>query len=85
MVRERPPPWKPPKKLVVLGIYRNVRNPMVIGVWCVLVRGVDPVSVRGVVGVVPRILYGVYVYHSIVGEKGFGKSELFPFSSLKCI
>ena len=34
-----PSPWKPPKKLVVLGIYRNVRNPMVIGVWCVLVRG----------------------------------------------
>jgi hypothetical protein len=48
-------------------------------------QGVDPVPVRGVVGVVPRILYGVYVYHSTVGEKGFGKSELSPFSSLKCI
>jgi protein-S-isoprenylcysteine O-methyltransferase Ste14 len=32
-----PAPWEPPKKLVVLGIYRNVRNPMMIGVWCVLV------------------------------------------------
>ncbi len=32
-----PAPWEPPKKLVVLGIYRNVRNPMMIGVLCVLV------------------------------------------------
>jgi protein-S-isoprenylcysteine O-methyltransferase Ste14 len=31
-----PAPWEPPKKLVALGIYRNVRNPMMIGVWCVL-------------------------------------------------
>ena len=31
-----PAPWAPPKKLVALGIYRHVRNPMMIGVWCVL-------------------------------------------------
>lgn len=31
-----PVPWESPKKLVVMEIYRNVRNPMMIGVWCVL-------------------------------------------------
>jgi protein-S-isoprenylcysteine O-methyltransferase Ste14 len=31
-----PSPWNPPKNLVVLGVYRHVRNPMMIGVFCVL-------------------------------------------------
>ena len=31
-----PAPWDPPKYLVVLGIYRHVRNPMMEGVFCVL-------------------------------------------------
>ena len=32
-----PAPYSPPKILVAIGIYRYVRNPMMIGVWCVLV------------------------------------------------
>jgi protein-S-isoprenylcysteine O-methyltransferase Ste14 len=31
-----PAPFDPPKKLVVQGIYRHSRNPMMVGVWCVL-------------------------------------------------
>lgn len=31
-----PAPWDPPKHLVVRGIYRHVRNPMMEGVFCVL-------------------------------------------------
>ena len=27
-----PAPWDPPKKLVILGPYRHVRNPMITGV-----------------------------------------------------
>jgi|SRR5947209_2704077 len=29
-------PWDPPTRLVVRGIYRHVRNPMISGVLCVL-------------------------------------------------
>lgn len=31
-----PAPWDPPKRLVVRGIYRYVRNPLVEGVFCIL-------------------------------------------------
>jgi protein-S-isoprenylcysteine O-methyltransferase Ste14 len=30
-------PYSPPKILVVIGIYKFVRNPMMIGVWSVLI------------------------------------------------
>ncbi len=29
-------PWDPTRKLVVQGPYRHVRNPMISGVWCIL-------------------------------------------------
>jgi protein-S-isoprenylcysteine O-methyltransferase Ste14 len=29
-------PWEPTQKLVVRGVYRHVRNPMLTGVFCVL-------------------------------------------------
>ncbi len=29
-------PWDPPRKFVVQGVYRNVRNPMISGVSCIL-------------------------------------------------
>jgi protein-S-isoprenylcysteine O-methyltransferase Ste14 len=29
-------PWNPPERLVVCGVYRHVRNPMITGVWCIL-------------------------------------------------
>ena len=29
-------PWNPPQKLVVRGVYRHVRNPMITGVCCIL-------------------------------------------------
>jgi protein-S-isoprenylcysteine O-methyltransferase Ste14 len=34
--RGTPAPWDPPRKLVVEGVYRHVRNPMITGVICVL-------------------------------------------------
>ena len=32
-----PAPWAPPKNLVTIDVYRYVRNPMMIGVWSVLI------------------------------------------------
>jgi protein-S-isoprenylcysteine O-methyltransferase Ste14 len=29
-------PWEPTQKLVVRGVYRHVRNPMITGVFCIL-------------------------------------------------
>src|SRR5208283_2090823 len=29
-------PWNPPQRLVVRGVYRYVRNPMITGVFCIL-------------------------------------------------
>jgi protein-S-isoprenylcysteine O-methyltransferase Ste14 len=29
-------PWDPPRKFVVQGVYRYVRNPMISGVFCIL-------------------------------------------------
>jgi protein-S-isoprenylcysteine O-methyltransferase Ste14 len=29
-------PWNPTQRLVVRGVYRHVRNPMISGVWCIL-------------------------------------------------
>ncbi len=31
-----PSPWDPPKRFVVLGAYLHVRNPMMIGIFCIL-------------------------------------------------
>ena len=32
-----PAPWDPPQNLVIEGIYRYVRNPMMMAVWCILI------------------------------------------------
>ncbi len=34
--RGTPAPWDPPKKFVIEGPYRYVRNPMIFGVFCIL-------------------------------------------------
>jgi len=31
-----PEPWKPPRHLVVRGVYRHVRNPMIVGAYFLL-------------------------------------------------
>ena len=33
-------PWDPPARLVITGLYRHVRNPMIMGVFCVLLAEV---------------------------------------------
>ncbi|MBI5572215.1 MAG: isoprenylcysteine carboxylmethyltransferase family protein [Desulfomonile tiedjei] len=48
-------PWDPPKRLVVVGLYRHVRNPMYIGVL-LLVLGWALVTCSPLVGVYTAVL-----------------------------
>ena len=42
-------PWDPTRKLVVVGVYRHVRNPMMLGVFCVLLGETLVFGSRGLV------------------------------------
>ena len=41
-------PWDPTRKLVVQGVYRHVRNPMMLGVFCVLLGETLLFGARGI-------------------------------------
>jgi len=66
-------PWNPTQRLVVLGVYRHVRNPMISGVMSILLGEVFlaaslPLLVWFVVGVVVNV-----VYMPLVEEPGLVK------------
>ncbi|MBI5651248.1 MAG: isoprenylcysteine carboxylmethyltransferase family protein [Chloroflexi bacterium] len=49
-------PWEPPQKLVVHGIYRHVRNPMITGVFAILLGETILSGSRGLL-----IWFGLFV------------------------
>jgi protein-S-isoprenylcysteine O-methyltransferase Ste14 len=49
-------PWKPTQRVVVEGVYRHVRNPMISGV-CFILLG-DPMAKK--LGSSPFMLWGQY-------------------------
>ena len=73
-------PWAPPSRLVVRGIYRHVRNPMITGVLLILSGEVL------VLGSVPLLqLFGIFLVINLIYiplleepllEKRFGKQYL---------
>ena len=73
-------PWDPPQRLVVRGVYRQVRNPMISGVFCVLLGeaallGSPPLLAWSL------IVFGVnVVYIPLIEERGllrrFGEEYL---------
>ncbi len=68
-----PAPWDPPKKLVVRGPYRHVRNPMITGVVLILFAEALlfqswPIAVWMIV-----FLIGNAVYFPLIEEKGLEK------------
>ena len=62
-------PWDSPDKLVVRGIYRHVRNPMISGVFCVLLG--EAITLRSVAvgGWFLVFLIGNLVYIPLVEER----------------
>ncbi|MCK4910865.1 MAG: isoprenylcysteine carboxylmethyltransferase family protein [Thermodesulfovibrionales bacterium] len=65
-----PAPWEPPRKLVIRGPYRHVRNPMLTGVICfqfaeALLIGSWPLAIWGAVFAAANALY-----FPLVEEKG---------------
>ncbi|MFQ5683777.1 MAG: methyltransferase family protein [Candidatus Binatia bacterium] len=68
-----PAPWDPPKKLVVRGPYRHVRNPMIIGVILMLIA--EAMLFRSWPIVVWMVLFfiGNTIYFPVIEEKGLEK------------
>ena len=73
-----PAPYSPPKILVAIGIYRYVRNPMMIGVWCVLVGEANLFMSGGILIWFLMFFIGsillVPLWEEVDLEKRFGKS-----------
>jgi len=76
--RGTPAPIAPPKRLVVVGFYRYVRNPMYlgffvgwIGLWVVFGRANLPV-IAGAAAVVLGVVLFVYFYEEPTLRKMFG-------------
>lgn len=64
-------PWDPTQKLVVHGIYRHVRNPMISGVFCILLG--EPV----LVGSVPLLIwFAVFLVLNLIFIPLFEESNL---------
>lgn len=61
-------PWDPPKRLVVVGLYRHVRNPMYLGVL-LLVLGWALLLGSPAVGVYALVLAAVFHIRVLVHEE----------------
>ena len=80
--RGTPAPLIPPKRLVVVGFYRYVRNPMYvgffagwIGLWVVLGRASLPL-IAGAVAVAVGVVLFVQLYEEPTLRKLFGEEYL---------
>ncbi len=74
-----PAPFAPPKKLVVVGFYRYVRNPMYvgfavgwIGLWIVFANA-NPMAIGVVIAVALAVHLFVVFYEEPTLRKNFGK------------
>jgi protein-S-isoprenylcysteine O-methyltransferase Ste14 len=69
-------PWDPPKKLVILGLYRYVRNPMYIGVlafvlgWSIIAG--SPLMAGYVIAIATAFHLRVLLYEEPTLERLFG-------------
>lgn len=73
-------PWAPTKKLVVQGIYRNMRHPMISGVFLLLLGLAGVLRVPGLLAwailfIIVNVIYIRFVEEAGL-EKRFGKDYL---------
>lgn len=73
-------PWDPPKKLVTIGLYRHVRNPMYIGVFFILLGWIVTTSSLYILGFTLLLFTGFFVrvktHEEPWAEKLFGAEWL---------
>jgi protein-S-isoprenylcysteine O-methyltransferase Ste14 len=68
-----PAPWDPPKKLVIRGPYRYVRNPMITGVLLILFAEALLLQSWAITLWMIIFFIGNAIYFPLVEEKGLGK------------
>ena len=68
-----PAPWDPPKKLVVRGPYRHVRNPMIIGAMLMLLAEAMLLQAWSIVVWMMVFFIGNSIYFPLIEEKGLEK------------
>jgi protein-S-isoprenylcysteine O-methyltransferase Ste14 len=66
-------PWNPPQRLVVQGVYRHVRNPMIAGVFCILLGEAVLAASLPLLGLVALAVIVNAVYIPLVEEPGLAK------------
>ncbi|GHV37495.1 RemK protein [Synergistales bacterium] len=66
-------PWAPPKKLVIEGPYRHVRNPMISSVLTLLIAESLLLNSWSVIGIFALFFAGNMVYFPLVEEKELEK------------
>ena len=68
-----PAPWDPPKKLVVRGVYRYLRNPMISGVILFLLGEALLFRSWSIAGWAVLFALGNMIYMPLVEEPGLEK------------
>jgi protein-S-isoprenylcysteine O-methyltransferase Ste14 len=68
-----PAPWDPPKKLVVRGPYRHVRNPMITGVLLILFAEAILLQSWPIAVWMMVFFIGNAIYFPLIEEKGMEK------------
>ncbi|MBT8405917.1 MAG: isoprenylcysteine carboxylmethyltransferase family protein [Deltaproteobacteria bacterium] len=71
--RGTPAPWNPPKKLVVRGPYRHVRNPMITGVLILLFAEAILLQSWPIAAWMIVFFIGNAIYLPLVEERGLEK------------
>lgn len=66
-------PWDPTQKLVVQGVYRHVRNPMISGVFCILIGETLALASLALLIWSAIFISGNAVYMPLVEEPGLLK------------